>query len=395
MPTKKTTRAAKGAGMIRQRADGTWEARFTAGRDPGTGKQIQKSVYAKTQREVRKKLTEKLAQLDQGVYTEPCKMTLSGWLDIWLAEYVRDSVKPFTLKSYQVQCDNHIRPALGAIPLAQLTTPAIQQFYNRLKRGTKERAPLSAKSIKNVHGVLHAALKKAVALRYIPFNPSEACELPRAVRKEIQPLDEAAIAAFLKAVQGDPYELVYTVTLFTGMREGEVLGLAWDCVDFDAGTITVRQQLQKDKNKGGAYYLATSKNGKTRILHPAPFVMQTLRRRRAIQSADMLRAGALWENPWNLVFTNETGGHLAAVTVRKHFKRIVQEIGMPDARFHDLRHSYAVLALQSGDDVKTVQGNLGHHTAAFTLDVYGHVTERMKSQSAERMQAAIQGIVGL
>ena len=123
--------------------------------------------------------------------------------------------------------------------------------------------------------------------------------------------------------------------------------------------------------------------------------MQTLRRRRAIQSADMLRAGALWENPWNLVFTNETGGHLAAVTVRKHFKRIVQEIGMPDARFHDLRHSYAVLALQSGDDVKTVQGNLGHHTAAFTLDVYGHVTERMKSQSAERMQAAIQGIVGL
>ena len=392
MAAKKATRNAKGAGMIRQRADGSWEARYTAGRDPGTGKQIQKSVYGKTQKEVRKKLTEKLSQLDQGVYTEPAKLTVGGWLDIWLAEYVQGKVKPFTVDSYRVQIETHIKPALGAVKLAALNTPAIQKFYNQLRQPQGERASLSPKTIKNIHGVFHSALKKAAALRYIPYNPSDACELPRMEKKEIQPLDDAAIAAFLKAVQGDQFEILYKVTVFTGMREGEILGLQWDCIDFDAGTITVRRQLQKEKKKGGVHYLSDPKNSKPRTIKPARAVMQLLQHRRAQQCADQLRAGELWDNPWNLVFTNETGRHLVAGTVYKDFKRKAAEIGLPDARFHDLRHSYAVAALQAGDDVKTVQGNLGHHTAAFTLDVYGHVTEKMKQQSADRMEAFIKSV---
>jgi len=103
-----------------------------------------------------------------------------------------------------------------------------------------------------------------------------------------------------------------------------------------------------------------------------------------------LQAGELWANPMNLVFTNPTGGHLVHLTVYKHYKRLVAELGIPEMRFHDLRHTYAVNALQSGDDIKTVQGNLGHHTAAFTLDVYGHVTEEMKQASADRMEQFIQ-----
>ena len=205
MTPKKNTRNAKGAGMIRQRTDGSWEARYTAGRDPGTGKQIQKSIYGKTQREVRKKLTEKLAQLDQGVYFEPTKTTLGAWLDIWLSEYVQGKVKPFTVDSYRLQIKNHIKPALGAVYLSELNTTMIQRFYNSLEKNRGERAALSPKSIKNVHGVLHAALKKAAALRYIPYNPSDACELPVVQKKEIQPLDDTAIAAFLKAVTGKPF----------------------------------------------------------------------------------------------------------------------------------------------------------------------------------------------
>ena len=97
----------------------------------------------------------------------------------------------------------------------------------------------------------------------------------------------------------------------------------------------------------------------------------------------------------NLVFTNEIGGHLTHGTVYKNFKRIISDLGLPEARFHDLRHSYAVAALQSGDDVKTVQENLGHHTAAFTLDVYGHVSERMKQESAARMEGFIKSVKNL
>lgn len=384
------TKNAKGAGSIRQRSNGTWEARYTAGRDPGTGKQVQKSVYGKTQKEVRKKLTEKLRQLDSGVYTEPAKMTLAVWLDIWLKEYVKDCVKPSSLCRYKMQCDIHIKPALGALRLTELTTPAIQKFYNGLKQ-----AGLSSNSIKNAHVALHSALKKAVILRYIPINPSDACELPRVEKKEIQPLDETAIAAFLKAVKGHKYELLYQVTLFTGLREGETLGLSWDCIDFESGIITVKQQLQREKYKGGKHYLTTPKSGKSRIIKAPSFVMQALRRCQIEQAQAQLKAGQLWDNPWNLVFTNEIGGHFVATTVYDNFKRTARAIGFPTARFHDLRHSYAVLALQSGDDVKTVQGNLGHHSAAFTLDVYGHVTDRMRERSAEHLQDAINGIVNL
>ncbi len=316
-------KSAKGGGTIRQRADGTWEARYTAGRDPGTGKQIQKSVYGKTQKEVRKKLTERLAQIDSGVYMEPSKMTLGEWLDIWLAEYVADSVKPYTVSSYQVQIRNHIKPALGAVKLSALTTPAIQHFYNQLKKPREKSGALSAKTIKNIHGVLHSALKKAAALRYIPYNPSDACELPRIEKKEIQPLNDDSMTAFLKAVRGHKYEILYKVTVFTGMRQGEILGLTWDCVDFESGIITVKQQLQKEPQKGGAYRLVSPKNGKTRTIKPANSVMALLRHRKTRQAVDQLQAGEYWDNPWQLVFTDKTGRHLNRKTVYKQFKAII------------------------------------------------------------------------
>ena len=132
------------------------------------------------------------------------------------------------------------------------------------------------------------------------------------------------------------------------------------------------------------------KNDKARKIAPAPSVMQKLREQRAKQAEAQLKAGEAWSNPDGLVFTNEIGGHLAHFTVYKHLKRIVRGLGLDAMRFHDLRHSYAVAALQSGDDVKSVQEALGHHAAAFTLDVYGHVTDTMRKQSAERMEGFIQ-----
>jgi len=112
----------------------------------------------------------------------------------------------------------------------------------------------------------------------------------------------------------------------------------------------------------------------------------------AIEKYQQVRAGALWNNPDNLVFTNAMGGHLVPQTAYKHFKRIVKALGCPDLRFHDLRHSYAVNALQAGDNIKDVQDALGHHTAAFTMDAYAHITEQMKQASADRMERFIQAV---
>lgn len=266
---RKAKKNAQGAGTIRKRANGRWEAWFTAGLDPVSGKQIQKSVYGRTQKEVREKLTQITTELDDGTYMEPSKDTLSEWLDTWLETYVRYSVKPYTMDAYQRNCNNYIKPALGNVKLAGLNAPQIQRFYNGLLTEKK----LSSKTVRNIHGVFHKALGQAVKLGMIRSNPTVLCDLPKVRRKEIHPMEQGEIAAFLKAIEGSKYELLYQVTLFTGMRQGEVLGLTWDCVDFAHDAIYVNKQLQKTKKVGGQYVLAPTKNSRSRIITAAPSVM--------------------------------------------------------------------------------------------------------------------------
>ena len=393
-------KAASGTGTIRKKTvtrSGKeytyWEARYTAGRDPGTGKQIQRSITGKTQKEVAQKLKAATASIDQGTYTAPSKMTVGDWLDIWSSDYL-GGVKPYTLRSYTNQIRNHIKPALGAVKLEALDAHTIQAFYNGLGVGHEGRPGLSPASVKTVHGVLHQALKQAMINGYIRFNPAEACKLPRIERKEIVPLNEKQSTAFLNAVKGHPFEMLYTLDLFTGMRRGEILGLTWDCVDFKKGTIRIEKQLQREKKKGGVYIFAPLKNDRTRMITPAPFVMKLLKAHRGKQTEQRLKAGELWEDS-GLVFSDGMGHHLNGETVYKNFKRIVADLGIPSARLHDLRHTYAVASIRSGDDVKTIQQNLGHATAAFTLDVYCHVTEEMKKASAARMETYIKEVLKL
>lgn len=388
-------RSAAGAGTIRKKTvtrNGKeytyWEARYTVGYDPGTGKQIQRSITGKTQKEVAQKLKAATAALDSGTYRDPSKLTVGAWMDIWTADYLK-GVKHYTEVSYEATVRNHIKPALGAVRLQELNAHTVQRFYNSLE----DKKALSPKTIKNIHGVLHKAMQQAVRNNYIRFNPCESCTLPRIEKKEMQVLDEDSSKDFLHAIKGDPLEVLFLVDLFTGLRQGELLGLTWDCVNFDAGVLTVKQQLQQLQKKGDwSYYLAPLKNNKPRTLTPAAYVIQLLKTQRARQLEMRLRAGEVWENKFNLVFTNEIGQPVSRRMVYKHFKKAAAEIGVPDLRFHDLRHSYAVASIRGGDDIKTIQANLGHATAAFTLDVYGHATEQMKKDSAARMDAYIKSL---
>lgn len=390
-------KAAAGTGTIRKKTITRgekvytyWEARYTAGYDPGTGKQIQRSITGKTQKEVSKKLKEVTTAIDSGTYTVPSKMTVGEWLDIWTAEYL-GGVKELTVSSYKSSIKTHIKPGLGAIKLESLSSHVIQGFYNRLLAPAKDRKGLSPKTIKNVHGVLHKSLQQAVANGYIRLNPADSCVLPRAEQKELKPLDEQQITTFLQAIRGHRLEDLFTVVLFTGMREGEALGLLWDCVDLNAGTITINKQLQKDFSKGSQYHLVATKNSKSRTITVAPFVMNTLRKVKLRQLENKIQLGGCWQDS-GFVFTDELGRHLNRSTVYNAFKKVMVQIGSPETRFHDLRHSYAVASIRSGDDIKTVQENLGHATAAFTLDVYGHVTEQMKKESAARMEQFIKSV---
>lgn len=245
--------------------------------------------------------------------------------------------------------------------------------------------------MKNVHGILHKALQQAVKNGMIRLNPTESCVLPRIVKKEIQPLTQEQIQAFLELLPGHPHEYLYQIAMFTGMREGELLGLPWDCVDFKNNTILVKQQLQREHRSGGAYKLVPTKNDKKRVIPMAPTVVKLFELQR--QRQDYYRN--LLADKWvktGLVFTGPFGGYLSYRTVYDCFKRLVKKIGAPNARVHDLRHTYAVACIESGVDVKTLQENLGHATAAFTMDVYGHVSRQMQLNCASKLETFIQNV---
>lgn len=372
-----------------------WEARVTVGYDPGTGKQLRKTFTGKTQKEVREKMQQAQVDLNNGEYFQAAQMPLSRWIEIWLAEYCGDK-KWSTRKHYAAACKTHILPALGAVKLSALSVPQIQKFYNDMQR-----SGLNPKTVRNIHGILSKCLSTAVSISYLKNNAAERVTLPRVIKKEIQPLTDDQVKAFLSVVDSDDFAAILKTILFTGLREAEAIGLTWDCVDFDTGALTICKQLQKRPLSEGGYVFAPLKNDKTRVIVASPFVMEILRKQQLKQMRERLAAGPIWEG-WksekerktSLVFTTPLGVHLTPTSVYYHFKQLAASIGCPDSRVHDLRHTFAVLSLQNGDDVKTVQTNLGHATAAFTLDVYGHCSAKMKQDSADRMQRYIVGLTG-
>ena len=395
----KQTRSANGSGTIRKRADGRWEGIYSAGYDQQTGKLIRKSIYGKNQKEVRQKLSKVTTEIDEGLYLEPAKMTLSDWMDLWYKEYTFDK-KYSTLKGYKAQINKHIRPGIGKYNLSQLNPMILQRFFNHLSEPNEKGKILSPKSIKNVYIILSGILEQAVENEMISKNPCKKVKLPKVYNKQITPLTDKQVKDFLEIISTDEiYGTILRVIVFTGLRLGEAMGLTWDCVDFEKGALNINKQLQRRPQKDGGSTLTSVKSGKPRILKPAPFVMQLLKIRYTEQIMQKQRSEDLWlawsneeEHKKALVFTNLQGGYLIPKRVYLHFKSAAVAIGAPDARVHDLRHTYAVLSLQNGDDIKTVQENLGHASAAFTLDVYGHVSDRMKKESANRMEEYIRNL---
>ena len=388
-----------GSGSVRprtvERKDGSvrtyWEARFSDGRDPKTGKVIQRTITGPTCKIVQEKLTKALAQRIDGTYVPPSNQTVAQWLETWSRDYLL-GVKDSTALLYRQSIRLYIVPHVGAVKLDKLTSPMVQKFYNELLQPTDpNRKPISAKSIKNVHGIFHRALQQAVKIGLLRTNPTDNCVLPRIVKKEIHPLTSQQIADLLKLLPGHPHEYLYQIALFTGMREGELLGLPWDCVDYAHGTILVKQQLHKENTKGGQTIIVPPKNDKSRIIPMAPSVAELFRKQKAKQDELRNLLGDKWTET-GLVFTGPFGGYLSYRTVYDCFKRLAVKIGAPEARVHDLRHTYAVVCLESGVDVKTLQENLGHATATFTLDIYGHVSQKMRQQSAVKLESFIQEV---
>ena len=368
------------ANNIRQRPNGTWEARFTA-----DGKRF--SVYGKTKREVVEKLNRRRAEVEFKLYQPSTGVpTFAEWLTTWLNTYCL-SLKDSTRHKYQTDIRTHIAPAIGRIPLNKLDGAAIQSFYTR-----EYKSGISPKSIRNFHGIVHKSLAQAVKLRLILTNPAEACDLPHVTHPEMHPIPSDKLNEFLTAIQSNRYADIYYVMLFTGLRRSELIGLTWDCVDFDKGTLRIYRQWSVNPDTH-VYRFTSLKNNKERTFRPASSVLDTLRRVQRDQIARRLSAGQSWHNPNDFVFTNAVGAPLRSNAVYRAFKRIIIAIGLdPSIRLHDLRHTFATLSIQNGTDIKTISETLGHATTAFTMDVYGHVSDQMQRNASARMEQFIQSL---
>ena len=419
MPNKKGTRAASGSGSIRKVEKTVkgkkyvyWEGRITTGTNLGKGRPKVRTFSGKSQKEVLEKLQQVAVDIKNNEYIDPEKATVAEWADIWLENFCSD-IKYRTLKTYRANVENHIKPGIGAVKLKDLTTPKVQKFYNELGKTGKTvtrkskttgklevtQEPLAPKTIKNIHSTFSKCLNDAIDAGSLRSNSTSRTKRPKVMKNEIVPLTDDQVKEFISELEKEEYKYLYRVYLFTGLRESEALGLTWDCLDTKKGVLKVYQQLQKRPLKDGGYVFAPTKGSKTRYITLPHFLIDTFADRKTEQENQKKEAKDAWigykdtkERKKSLIFTTSIGGPINPKVAWMHFKKIAARIDIPESRVHDLRHTYAVLSLQNGDDVKTVQQNLGHASAAFTLDVYGHVTDKMKDESASRMQNYIDSI---
>jgi integrase len=348
-------------GSIRQRKDGRWEGRYTA----PDGKQ--KSVYASTPEECGKQLRAKQHEIDTGAWREPSSMTVSEWLDIWLADYQTHNADRTVMK-YKSITDKHFKPVLGNIKIMKLLPLHIRRLITSMK-GLK---PIT---IKNYVRILGASMNCAIEAGLIKSNPVDHAKLPRIQPTKFTVVDRADIPAFITAANNTDYANELLLMLYTGLRVGELRGLQWVDVDLDNGTIHVQRQLHPVNHDMQRF--SAPKYGEDRIIHIPEDAITILKNQRKKQAEQRLAAGG-WEDDAvtrNLVFRIPSGHAHNDRTIYKAVKAVGKAIGKPELHPHDLRHSYAVAALRSGIDVKTVQHNLGHKTAQMTLDVYAAYTE--------------------
>lgn len=379
-------RNAAGGGSIRQRGDGRWEARFTY--HDALGQPRRRSVYAATQRECREKLTAILRDIDAGQFRETRRYTVAQWLEEWLSVHC-DRLKPLTVSTYRTKIENWILPYLGAVPIAALTPLTVQRYYATVRaKSTGE--PLSAKSLASLHGLLHKAFRQATVSGLLPTNPFDDVELPRVQRPDLHPLMDDDVRRFLEALKGDRLEPLFTLILFSGLRISEAIALRWADVDLDAGLIAVHRQIQKNP-EGGYLFSETTKSGRPRTVTIPASICTVLKRHRAQQAELRLSTGPLWEDT-GLVFTDESGSFLKHSTLRHRFKKIVTQLDLSQVRIHDLRHSYAIAALQAGDSVRVIQEQLGHASPVTTMSTYMEISSELRKASQERMEAFFQEV---
>ncbi len=343
--------------------------------------------YGKTRKEVQEKLKVALREQQQGTLVTAPRQTLAQFLTDWLENSQRQSVRPRTYERYEELVRLHIAPALGRYELQKLSAQHLQAFYAK-----KAEEGLSATTINHFHNVLHKALDTAVKWNLVARNVCDLVSPPRRKRYEVHPLTLEQVHKLLAVVEGHEMEALFRLALATGLRRGELMGLKWQDINLDAGVLQVRRILSRVPSKmpGKGYVEAEPKTQKSRrSVVIAPFALEALKQHRERQREAEITAGPLWQDH-DFVFCTSIGTHLNPTRdMLDQLKVLLKKAGLPDIRFHDLRHSAATLLLSVGVHPKVVQEILGHSQISITMDVYSHVLPGMQQEAMSRLNDAL------
>lgn len=402
---KPKERRAHGEGSIYQRKDKTW-AGVTRYEDPETGEKKKHFVYGKTRKDVVAKKQAWEDELKKGVLPKAGKITVSQWLDDWLETYKKNSVRQNTFESYQVIIGAHIKPSIGKLTLKDLQPQHVQRMINdkatsgrtRTDNYGKKGGPLSPRMVEYIYSVLHMALEQAVKNGLVTRNVCDAVDKPRKVKHEFMPWTTEETNKFLASVKESRLFPVYLTEWGTGLRRSELLGLQWPDIDFKAGVLHVRRSLVRVK---GGYKFGEPKTKKSRRTIPLPEqAIQVLKAWKARQAQEAMNWRGKYKdepdkdkptfNPLNMVFCDEAGQPLKPDFVTTSFKRDLKKAGLPEIRFHDLRHGHATQLLELGEDIKVISDRLGHSSITMTGDTYSHVREKMQREASNKLNNVLQ-----
>jgi integrase len=362
----------------------SYRLRYVVGYDERGNPIHRRYTVRGTKREAEAKLRELQAQVDQGRYVEPSKLTVNEYMRRWF-ETTRQRLAPSTIRRYRDYCFKHIIPALGGTPLQKLTTMQVQEFANRMlasgnQGNGREGSGCSAKSVRDCVSLLRQALDQAIAWDMLTRNPATGVKTPKVTRRGPEILTEEQAAKALSSVEGTYGRIPSMIAYHTGMRIGEVLALSWDNVDLEKATVTVRRSYSVVDEDGPVFKDPKTRAGR-RTVEIDGTLVKALREHRKAQAEARLAAGGGWRNEYNLVCTTENGGFIRPRALGHLFRRRALAVGL-DVTFHGLRHTHVSLLIKAGVPINVISERVGHANPSITHNIYAHLLPGMGRDAA-------------
>ena len=432
---KKALRNRNGEGSVKLRKDGRYEYKYTL-YDVVTGKTVRKSIYDKDEGELYKKIHELQYKINTGKVVDPSKLTLWEWIHEWLHVYKKSCLRDTTFDSYEITAQKHImNEPIGDMLLSKLTTEDLQRFYDSKIKGSdkvcvkcdtckfeltdkNEISNLERKSryhrvcpkcggqvktirkgisIRTIHylrtQIIGAALKKAKQTKKINDNPNEGTEIPALKYQKTAPFTREQMLKFKSVCEKDPlYPAIY-LDMTTGLRIGELLALKWDDIDLDSNIINIKRTVARVRTPNGATKTAL-KDGdpKTKKSKGSIYIsnktVAVLKKHKLVQKIQEIAMGEKYHK-LNFVFCYDDGRRFDPKNFRDRYKTLLKKAGLPDNKFHALRHTFGALLLEEGEELKVIQELLRHENLQTTADIYVDVTDKLKKKAVSKMDAIL------